>query len=351
MTDLRLDFLLSLFSCALCSSFLLWTLAPVARRHELVDEPSSRKQHKNSVPLIGGMSIFGALLIVLLSSSFPLGEFRVFFLALFILMMTGLLDDYNEIDAKKKFLFQVASALILVLLDDVVIRSLGEIFFYAKPYGLGSFALPFSVIAIVGVINAINMSDGHDGLAGSYFVLTAAGLIVLQFVNGAGINQILALAIAAVLPFLVFNFAELVGSKRQVFLGDAGSTALGLLLVFFLINLSKPDTGILKVSAAPWLIGLPLMDMVAVLIFRLQRGISPLKADRLHIHHLLMQVVRSKYWTLGILIVMQSIFTTVGVFGTIWDWNDGVLLWSCFFILAIYLMVASRMRARLIKIC
>jgi UDP-GlcNAc:undecaprenyl-phosphate/decaprenyl-phosphate GlcNAc-1-phosphate transferase len=351
MTNLRLDFLFSLLSCVLCSSFLLWILAPFARRHELVDQPSSRKQHKNFVPLIGGMSIFGALLIVLLLSSFPLGEFRVLFLALFILMTTGLLDDYNEIDAKKKFFLQVMVALILVLLDDVVIRSLGEIFFYSKPYGLGFFAIPFSVIAIVGVINAINMSDGHDGLAGSYFVLTAAGLIVLQFLNGTGINQILVLAIAAVLPFLVFNFAELVGPKRQVFLGDAGSTALGLLLVFFLINLSKPDIIILKVSAAPWLIGVPLLDLVAVLIFRLQKGMSPLEADRLHIHHLLLEVGRSKFQVLGLLIFLQLIFAFVGIVGTIWDWNDGILLWSCFVVLAIYLGSASWMRARLIKSC
>ena len=98
-------------------------------------------------------------------------------------MTTGLLDDYNEIDAKKKFLFQIGVALILVFLDDVVIRNLGEVFFYAKPYGLGPFAIPFSIVAIVGVINAINMSDGHDGLASGYFLLAALALIVLQFLK------------------------------------------------------------------------------------------------------------------------------------------------------------------------
>jgi UDP-GlcNAc:undecaprenyl-phosphate/decaprenyl-phosphate GlcNAc-1-phosphate transferase len=349
MIDFHSELLLMSCVSFIACAILILFLTPVARRHGLVDEPSSRKRHKNSVPLIGGISIFGALLIALLSSHISLSEYRIFFLALFILMTTGLLDDYNEIDAKKKFFLQIGVALILVFLDGVVIRNLGEVFFYAKPYGLGLFAIPFSIVAIVGVINAINMSDGHDGLAGCYFVLAAAGLIVLQFLKGAGINQILVVVLAAVLPFLVFNFAELVGSKRQVFLGDAGSTVLGLVLVFFLIKTSAGDVDILNVSAAPWLIGVPLMDMVAVLIFRLQKRMSPLKADRLHIHHLLLEVGCSKFEVLGLLIFLQLIFAFVGIAGTIWAWNDGVLLWGCFVILASYLIVASKMRSSVAK--
>jgi UDP-GlcNAc:undecaprenyl-phosphate/decaprenyl-phosphate GlcNAc-1-phosphate transferase len=350
MIDFHFELLVTSCVSLIACAVLILFLTPVARRHGLVDEPSFRKQHKNSVPLVGGISIFGALIVALLSSHISLSEYRVFFLALFILMTTGLLDDYNEIDAKKKFLLQIGVALILVFLDEVVIRNLGEVFFYAKPYGLGPFAIPFSIVAIVGVINAINMSDGHDGLASGYFVLAALAMIVLQLLNGgAGVNEILVVSAVAVLSFLVFNFSEIVGSKRQVFLGDAGSTALGFVLVFFLINFSKTEAAILKVSAAPWIIGLPLMDMMAVLIFRLKKGLSPLQADRLHIHHLLIELGFSKYQVLGMLMLMQFVFTVVGVAGTIWAWNDGVLLWSCFVVLAIYVVVASQMRARITK--
>ena len=349
MIDFHSELLLmSCVSFAACTVLIL-VLTPVARRHGLVDEPSSRKQHKNSVPLIGGISIFGALMVALLSSHISLSEYRIFFLALFILVTTGLLDDYNEIDAKKKFFLQIGVALILVFLDDAVIQNLGEVFFYAKPYGLGPFAIPFSIVAIVGVINAINMSDGHDGLASGYFLLAAVALIVLQFLNGAGVSEILVVLVIAVLSFLLFNFAEIVDPKRQVFLGDAGSTALGLVLVFFLIKTSAADATILKVSAAPWLIGVPLMDMAAVLIFRLQKGMSPLKADRLHIHHLLQEFGCSKFQVLGLLIFLQLIFAFVGIAGTIWAWSDGGLLWSCFVILASYLIVASKMRSHLAK--
>ena len=349
MIDFQSELLLmSCVSFITCTVLILF-LTPAAQRHGLVDDPSFRKRHKNSVPLVGGISIFGALIVALLSSHISLSEYRVFFLALFILMTTGLLDDYNEIDAKKKFLLQIGVASILVVLDDVVIRNLGEVFFYAKPYGLGPFAIPFSIVAIVGVINAINMSDGHDGLASGYFVLAALAMIVLQFLKGVGVNEILVVSVVAVLSFMLFNFAEIVGSKRQVFLGDAGSTALGLVLVFFLIKTSAVDATILKVSAAPWLIGVPLLDMVAVLIFRLQKGISPLTADRLHIHHLLHEVGCSKFQVLGLLILLQLIFAFVGIAGTIWAWNDGVLLWGCFVILAGYLIVASKIRSLIAK--
>ena len=193
------------------------------------------------------------------------------------------------------------------------------------------------------------MSDGHDGLASCYFLLAAAGLLFLQFFKGAGLNQILVVSVFAVLSFMLFNFAEIVGSKRQVFLGDAGSTTLGLVLVFFLIKTSATDIAILKVSAAPWLIGVPLLDMIAVLVFRLQKGMSPLKADRLHIHHLLHEVGCSKFQVLGLLILLQLIFAFVGIVGTIWAWNDGILLWSCFFILVSYLIAASKMRSLIAK--
>ena len=123
----------------------------------------------------------------------------------------------------------------------------------------------------------------------------------------------------------------------------------GLVLVFFLIKTSATDATILKVSAAPWLIGVPLLDMIAVLIFRLQKGMSPLKADRLHIHHLLHEVGFSKFQVLGLLIFLQLIFAFVGIAGTIWAWNDGILLWSCFFILASYLIAASQVRSSIAK--
>ena len=328
---------------------LLVTLARVAKRIGLVDTPTDRKLHSQPIPLVGGISVCTSLVAGLLVSTIPLSEYRVLFLCMLAIAILGVLDDYRELDARNKFWMQLATAFVLVYFGDATIRSVGEVFFYAKPFGLGALAIPFSVLAIVGTVNAFNMSDGHDGLAALYLILGIAALLFLSDYQGQRDNRILVLIIVSILPFLVFNFAEFVGREKQVFLGDAGSTALGLILVYFLIDLSKTENSILKVAAAPWIIGMPLLDMMAVLFFRLRKRASPLIADRLHVHHLLLELGVSKHGVLVILGATQVIFVGVGVTGTIWQWNDGILIWSCFILLAVYTWVASVARVEIAK--
>ena len=328
---------------------LLVSLARVAKSIGLVDIPNDRKLHGQPIPLVGGIAVCTALVAGLLVSTIPLSEYRVLFLCMLAITILGVLDDYRELDARSKFWMQLATAFVLVYFGDTVIRSVGEVFFYAKPYGLGIFAIPFSVFAIVGTVNAINMSDGHDGLAGLYLVVGIVALLILSNYHGQRDIRILLLVLVSVLPFLVFNFAEFVGREKQIFLGDAGSTALGLILVYFLIDLSKPENSVLKVAAAPWIIGMPLLDMMAVLCFRLRKRASPLIADRLHVHHLLLELGVSKYGVLAILGITQVVFVGVGVVGTIWQWNDGILIWSCFILLAVYVWIASVARAAIAK--
>ena len=336
----------SLFAAIICA-LLIVTLSRVARRVGLVDSPNARKLHPQPIPLVGGISFSTALVSGLLASSIPLNEYRVLFLCSLAIVIVGILDDYQELKASHKFLVQIVIAFVLVYLGETVIRSVGEVFFYAKPYGLGILAVPFSVLAIVGTINAFNMSDGHDGLAGMYFLVGIAALFFLSDYHGGRDTTIFLVLFASILPYLVFNFAEIVGRDRQVFLGDAGSTVLGLVLVYFLIEFSKTENSVLKVAAAPWIIGMPLLDMTAVLIFRLRTRTSPLIADRSHIHHLLLELGISKFGVLGILVASQLIFAAIGVAGTIWNWNDGILIWSCFALLGLYIWGALVTRARL----
>jgi UDP-GlcNAc:undecaprenyl-phosphate/decaprenyl-phosphate GlcNAc-1-phosphate transferase len=346
--NLSITWVIALFSIGGCS-FLLLYLARVAKRIGLVDIPTLRKLHDQPVPLIGGVAVCSTLIAALLLSGIPLGEYRLLFFCFLIIFIVGVLDDYREISAAIKICIQIFMALLLVYFGDVTIRSLGEIFFVPKPYGLGWMAIPFTAVAIVGTINAFNMSDGHDGLAGSYFLIAFGSLALLCMIRDAGDLDFLIIVVATILPFLFFNFSEIVGHERQVFLGDAGSMALGLLIAFFLIDFSQTENSILKVAAAPWIIGMPLLDMMGVLVFRLRRRISPLKADRLHIHHLLLEVGIGKHMALGILAFTQLVFASIGVLGTLNYWNDGVLVWGCFLVLFLYLGLTSWIRRRISK--
>jgi len=322
------------------ATFLMFYLSPIARNINLVDRPNSRKQHELNVPLTGGIAMMISLVLSLLLFQDSFGQYRILFLCICLVVFTGILDDHRDISARVKFVVKLVVALLLVLLDELVIHSLGEILFVPRPYGLGITAIPFTVIAIVGVINAFNMMDGHDGLAGVIAIIGFASLALLVVINGRGQSLLLiSLMISVLAAFVLFNLSFIVGRQRQVFMGDAGSMFIGLVMVFLLIDLSTDGSKTLKTTSAAWVIGLPLLDMMSVFILRIANRRSPLSADRLHIHHFLLNLGLGKYTVLLVLVAVQVLFSTIGVLGSLYYWQDGVLFWSMFMILILYLLV------------
>jgi UDP-GlcNAc:undecaprenyl-phosphate GlcNAc-1-phosphate transferase len=237
---------------------------------------------------------------------------------------------------------------VLVLVDDKVVLFIGDILFSGRSQGLGILATPFTIIAIVGVINAFNMIDGHDGLTGGVTLISFGVFIYLLNLHSCMVDThaLLYLLATVTTVFLVFNLEFLVGRYRQVFLGDAGSMFLGLVCVYFLINLSREGDEVLNVTSAAWVIGLPLLDMMSVMLLRLSKGRSPLKADRLHIHHVLLDLGFGKYTVLVMLLSLHLIFTLIGLFGTLYDWPDGILFWGMFVVLALYIAFNIKTRTQ-----
>ena len=127
---------------------------------------------------------------------------------------------------------------------------------------------------------------------------------------------------------MIFNLAILISANRKIFLGDAGSTFIGLFVVFVLIRLSDDQTGVLRVTAAPWLIGLPLIDMCLVIVRRTLQRKSPFRADRGHIHHALLTRTGSKWCTLLLLLAFHIGLVSVGVIGSLEEWPDPVMFWG-----------------------
>lgn len=333
-------FLPLLFSAFIATGLLLWYLGPIAKNTGLTARPDQRRTHEAIVPLVGGVGMSIAFGLTLLLSSLPLGEYRILFIGIGVLVGVGVLDDHKDISPLARITVQTAVATLLVLAGQLSIHSLGEILFIPQPYGLGVVAVPFSILAIVGVINAFNMIDGHDGLAGTTAIISSCAIAFLCFLdNNLLAFKFFALFVAVLLGFLIFNLPFLVGKSKQVFMGDAGSMFVGLILVFGLINLSQSGSYTIRTTAAPWIIGLPLIDMISVLITRLAKRKSPFDADRGHAHHLLLSIGLSKYQVLGVLIAIQIVFATVGVLGTIYHWPDGILFWGMFVILGLYMLV------------
>jgi len=323
--------------------FLLYFLGPIAQRVGLVDRPSGRKQQLRPVALVGGIAVVVSFCLATLLMPISLTEYRVLFFCIVLLFITGVVDDLRELPPAAKFVMQLTVALALIFLDDQLVRFVGDILDGSgpneyEPLGLDILTIPLTVFAMLGVINAFNLIDGLDGLCAGITLMALAALMGLAFHHGGAVSEfkLLGMVLVTVAAFLIFNLS-IVGAARQVYLGDAGSMVLGLMLVYFLINLSQrgipvvvSGVPVIKPNSAPWLIALPLMDTVNVMLHRLRSGRSPLRPDRTHIHHLLLDVGIHRYAVLAILLGLQLFCTAIGVLGTHLSWPDWVLFWSMF---------------------
>jgi UDP-GlcNAc:undecaprenyl-phosphate GlcNAc-1-phosphate transferase len=268
-------------STALC----IVVLKPLAPKLGLVDHPIGRKKHDGVIPLVGGIAIWISFAIVLLFIGVS-GKYMYFVVAGGLLMVVGAVDDVLDLAPKLRLVLHVVAALIMCTLAGVVVKSLGEIFVPRFDLALGILAIPFTVFAVVGLINSVNMCDGIDGHCGTQVFVPLAGLAVLAGVTD---NREIFLPLVAlcgcIVGFLLFNLRTPWRSKAAVFLGDAGSNFLGFSLAWFLIDLSQGDNAVLAPVSVLWFAILLIYDTIEVVARRLLRRKSPFHADNEHLHH------------------------------------------------------------------
>lgn len=276
----------------IATAVLIVVLRPVAIRIGLVDIPNARKSHQTPTPLVGGIAMFAGLVIgfaLCRDGPIPLGHREVysFFGAGLLLVGVGLVDDFIELSPLVRLATQVVATLIMIFGAGVVLNDLGGITPSGRVLHLGILAVPFTIFATLGIINALNMCDGLDGLSGSLTFSSLSGLILVAYTWGnpsdTALLPILGTAIAA---FLLFN-VRLFGRKRaSVFMGDAGSMFLGFALTWYAISLSQGEHRVLHPSVALWFLLVPIFDAVAMMLRRILKGRSPFAADREHLHHI-----------------------------------------------------------------
>jgi UDP-GlcNAc:undecaprenyl-phosphate/decaprenyl-phosphate GlcNAc-1-phosphate transferase len=301
-----------LFACAG-----IYLLRPLALQWEIVDSPGGRKCHEGDIPLVGGLAIFLAVVPPLLWLPLPDWPVAGFVAASAVLLVVGLLDDAREHDSPRfRFLVQCVAALIMIYGGGVVLRDLGRIGDGVNLLQLGWLAVPFTVFAAVGFVNALNMIDGVDGLAGSVALTAAAGMAF--FALRAGDLQsamVLLLLAAAILGFLLFNWRFTHDSKAKVFLGDAGTMFVGGALCWFSIQLSQGEARAMTPVTALWLFAVPLIDTVSMMVRRVLKGRSPFAADREHFHHLLLLAGLHERETVLLILLISVGCAAVGILG------------------------------------
>ena len=302
-------------SALLLTTAFIAMLRPIASHTGLVDRPSTRKHHTGNVPLVGGIAIALALLATLgLSDGVSNGPGLL--CAGLSVVAIGIWDDVHKISSGLRLIVQSLSVLVLALMCDALIEDLGNLGLGGELLELGWFALPFTIFAGVGVINAINMSDGMDGLCGTLSLAALTGLGLMAALAGRQQEFLIAAVLGgAILGFLAFNFRVPGRPQAKAFLGDGGSYLVGILLVYLTIRLSQGDSPAMSPVTALWFIMVPLLDTVGMILRRLNKGRSPFSADREHLHHVFLLARFTVTETVLVIGLVALIGVAIGVGG------------------------------------
>lgn len=331
-----------------------WVVIPsvirVAELKHLFDEPDNhRKTHIRKTPTLGGVAIFAGLIISfsLVQELSNLFDIKYMTPALMILFFAGVKDDVIELTPSKKFLVQFLSAFLIAYLGNIKISS-----FYGM-FGLQEIpfvaSVIFTILVIVTIINCYNLIDGIDGLAGSQGLLAAITFGTWFVLTGHWSLAFLSFALAgSLVGFLLFNW-----HPAKIFMGDTGAMLIGFvlsMLAIHFIELNKANIVAVQywIHASPTvaigIMALPIFDMLRVFGVRVMQRRSPFKADRTHMHHILMDLGLTHRQISSVLLAWGALVIAVCI--TFRDFKSSDLLFVLIGIVFVPSMVLLKLRNR-----
>lgn len=315
----------------LTSLILTYLLIKISKNMNIMDIPNERSVHKKPTPLLGGIAIFLSFLFgfILFGNQNPL--MISILIASFLILLLGIFDDIKPIKARYKFVIHILVALIVVFygglkLTHVDIFGLSLNFKWMSPY--------ITILIIVGIINAVNLIDGLDGLCAgisSIYFLTI-GVIALILNKFNGLDIILSfIMLGATLGFLVFNFPP-----AKIFMGDTGSTFLGLMIsVIMLLGFKTVTLTSLLIPLV--LLILPITDTLFAIIRRALNKKPIGQADKEHIHHQLLKHLSTRK-TILVIYVVDLIFSVVSIFYAIGKKKEMIIFYILLMFILLYLV-------------
>jgi UDP-GlcNAc:undecaprenyl-phosphate GlcNAc-1-phosphate transferase len=318
---------------ALICGGLTYYVKALAQRFKLADYPSPRKIHTKPIPRLGGVAIVLAFFIVvvgyeLASARLNFTPFKIWFfdkhllgavLGALVLLVVGIWDDIRGIKPYKKLFWHFVAASFVVLfgigIDYLRIPGGGHIDLNTLILPvtlLGRYHFTYSVwgdtltiLWIVLLINTLNFLDGLDGLASGVSVIAAVSIFFLSLsLSQPGVALLAIIFAGTVVGFLPWNF-----NPAKIFLGDSGSMFLGYMLGV----LSVIAGG--KVATALLILGIPLLDVLWVVLRRIFHGQNPFVADKLHLHHRFLAAGLSQRQAVIILYIIAAFFGIIAVLG------------------------------------
>lgn len=276
----------------------------ISLRKKLFDMPNDRKVHKRAIPRLGGVAFFPTILfsccIVLVfralmdysisttQAVYVLPECLLLICGMVLLYLMGIADDLMGVRYRQKFIIQIICAAFFPIAGLWINDFYGLFGIHALPYWIG---IPFTVVVIVFITNAINLIDGIDGLASG---LSSVALLIFGFLfinKGLWLYSMLAFSTFGVLvPFFYYNVFGSAERARKIFMGDTGSLTLGYILSFLAIKYSQNNPEVTPYTEGAFVLAfstliIPTFDVIRVVMVRIRNGKNPFEPDQNHIHH------------------------------------------------------------------
>ncbi len=286
---------------------------PLAIRIGLVDHPGGRKRHDGAVPLIGGLAIFAGMVVGSVLISPPTVGLISALVAGSMMMIIGVIDDKISLPPATRVITQISVILIMIYGANLQLADIGS------PFGTGiismdRFTVVFTIVVSLTLINAYNLVDGLDGLAGS---MAAIALLSVAIVAGTGslYGSAALVAVSAIAGFLVFNFPMSWNRPVRSFMGDAGSTLLGLVIVWVTLGVAQGAERVISPVHCLWFAALPVFDCLSCFVCRSLSKKSPFTPGRDHFHHSLRRGGFSVRSVMRILVGFQLLYAIIGLTG------------------------------------
>ena len=299
-------FALAFIAALSLSMAIIPLMVRVAPRLGMIDIPDQRKVHAIPIPRVGGVGIVvGAIVPVFLLLPHDPSLYAYVFGAL-VLLVFGAWDDAKELGHYVKFIGQFMAVLTVVYVGDEWVNMLPFAGMEHIPAVIGK---PFTVVAMVGTINAINHSDGLDGLAGGESLMSLVCIAYLAWLSdGLTVVAVALATIGGIFGFLRFN-----SYPAKVFMGDGGSQFIGFTLAYLMVVLLRHVDTVLSPALPALILGLPIVDIIAVFAMRVSKGMNWFKATKNHIHHRLLELGFDHYESVVIIYSIQALLVICAI--------------------------------------
>lgn len=330
-TELLTIFSLSVIG-ALISYASIFGVIKLLKQHSLMDKPNERKIHLAPTPSMGGIGVF---LGIIPAWFLGVDTEMIIVITLFsTLLLTGVLDDLKDLSAYLRLGVQMGIGITLFFFD-FRIDSLHGIFGVSNISSTISFII--TIFFTVGIINAFNLIDGINGLAGGIVAINSFVFGTIFYLHSELEYATLSFVLGSSLfGFLLHNFKK----KANIFLGDSGSLVLGGAMTIFSLKIFglNSDSQVLNINLIIGMLLIPVLDVIKVVLVRLYNKKEIFNADNNHFHHKILYITKS-HTRASFVIHLMLILVIIWIFIAPRESNEKVMLTLCVFILGINLLI------------